>query len=491
MTSPTIPKLSFRIDPGYTFHEALHGPNFSNDDLIIGGFQKEGNNNCIFLGKVAEFDRNKNLWLDCNGAHAIFVMGKRRSGKTYSLGNIIEGLTAKNWIKQGNFNQAVVVLDTMNVFVTMPYLVEHTYAEYRIEHKELKNWKLPSENYNIIFFYPRGTNPPQEGRSKEITIRPSDLSASDWAALFGVDTYSDPLGQIITDVYEKTVVTGYLNDNRETINANQNYAIVDLLNCLLGCIDIQNDYKPETIRAAVARFRAIERSLIFSETGVNIKDIFKPDQLSILLLRDIDMDLRSLLIGILVKKIMVYRSESEKYERLADTYHKKCETLQGKNHENSTEFRRRYEEYSTKALEGLSRGWIIIDEAHNYMPSKGIIPSVEPLRKYVNEGRNLGLSIVVATQNPAGLDPAIRRNADISIIHSISMKDDIIAAEGIINTFIPDSFEFGREKISNRVFEQLLRSLPLGYAVISNDTFNRIFVAKLRPRITIHGGMDY
>jgi len=101
MTSPTIPKLSFRIDPGYTFHEALHGPNFSNDDLIIGGFQKEGNNNCIFLGKVAEFDRNKNLWLDCNGAHAIFVMGKRRSGKTYSLGNIIEGLTAKKLDKTG------------------------------------------------------------------------------------------------------------------------------------------------------------------------------------------------------------------------------------------------------------------------------------------------------------------------------------------------------------------------------------------------------
>jgi len=139
----------------------------------------------------------------------------------------------------------------------------------------------------------------------------------------------------------------------------------------------------------------------------------------------------------------------------------------------------------------LPRGWIIIDEAHNYIPTKGITPSGEPLRKYVNEGRNLGLSIVVATQNPSALDPSIRRNADILIIHSISMRDDITAAEGMINTLAPDSFEFGRERISSRVFEQLIRSLPLGYAVISNDNVNRIFTAKIRPRLTVHGGIEY
>ena len=105
----------------------------------------------------------------------------------------------------------------------------------------------------------------------------------------------------------------------------------------------------------------------------------------------------------------------------------------------------------------------------------------------MNEGRNLGLSIVVATQNPSALDTAIRRNADVLVVHSISMKDDITAAEGMLNTFVPDSFEFGREKVTSRAFEQLVRSLPLGYAVVSTDRANRIFVAKIRPRLTIHG----
>ena len=152
---------------------------------------------------------------------------------------------------------------------------------------------------------------------------------------------------------------------------------------------------------------------------------------------------------------------------------------------------KKHEEYLKEAEKGLPRGWIIIDEAHNYIPAKSITPSGAPLKKYVNEGRNLGLSIVVATQNPSALDPSIRRNADILIIHSISMRDDISTAEGMINTFLPETFEFGRERVSSRAFEQLVRSLPLGYAVISNDRVNRVFVAKIRPRITIHGGVEY
>jgi len=117
--------------------------------------------------------------------------------------------------------------------------------------------------------------------------------------------------------------------------------------------------------------------------------------------------------------------------------------------------------------------------------------SSEPLKKYVNEGRNLGLSIVVATQNPSGLDPAIRRNADVLIIHSMSMRDDVATAEGMVNTFVPDSFTFGRDRITARVFEQMVRSLPLGYAVLSNDNLSRISVVKIRPRLTVHGGLEY
>jgi len=351
---------------------------------------------------------------------------------------------------------------------------------------------MESEAFNIVLFHPRGTSTPPEGTSKEIAIKPSDLDDKDWAALFGLDTYSDPMGQLIADLYEKVVLEGYKDTNGMRIGSKQNYSVDDLLNCLNNCEEIQRCYHPDTIRAVKARLKAIKRLPVFSEKGVEIKEIFVPGQISILLLRDLDQNLRSLLVGVIVKKIMALRSISDRFERLCVVYKKRFESLKEKgDEEKAREAYNIYRQYEQEAQKGLPRGWIIIDEAHNYMPARGITPSGEPLRKYVNEGRNLGLSIVVATQNPSALDPSIRRNADILVIHSISMRDDISTAEGMLNTLLPDAFEFGRERISSRVFEQLVRSLPIGYAVISNDRINRVFVTKIRPRITIHGGLEY
>lgn len=490
--SGSIPNLTFRIEPGYTFKQKLDSPKFEKDNILIGELPKATHLESIFLGKIAEYGNSKKVWLDCEGAHAIYIMGKRRSGKTYTLGIILEGLNSKNWISQAEKKQAVIMLDTMNVFTTIPYNIEEVYNPKSKEMEEFKRWRLESEKFNIILFYPKGSPKPPEGNSKEIAIRPADLDDKDWAALFGMNTYSDPIGQLIADLYEKVVLEGYKDENGKRIPCKQNYTIDDMLNCMDGCEDIQCNYQSDTIRALKARFKAAKRLPVFSETGVDIKEVFVPGQVSILLLRDIEQNLRSLLVGIFVKKIMTLRSISDRYERLAAVNQRQFESLKdvGDN-EKANETYKKYKKYEQKTQEGLPRGWIIIDEAHNYMPARGIMPSTEPLKKYVNEGRNLGLSIVVATQNPSALDTSIRRNADILIIHSISMKDDIASAEGMINTLLPESFEFGKDIISSRVFEKLVRSLPIGYAVISNDNVSRLFVTKIRPRITVHGGIEY
>lgn len=487
-----VPNLLFRIEPGYAFQQDLRGPEFQTNNVLVGQLTTGTEPESIFLGKLAEYGRSRNVWLDQEGAHAIYVMGKRRSGKTYTLGAILEGLASDNWVRQGSKKQAILMLDTMNVFVTMPHNVEEIYTERSKEFEEFKRWGLKSEQFNIVLFYPRGADPPPEGSSREITIRPADLDDKDWAALFGMDTYSDPTGQLIADIYEKVVLEGYENANGRQVDPKQDYSIDDLLNCLNECQEIQGAYHSDTIRAIRTRFKAIKRLSIFSEVGLDIQEIFLPGQISILLLRDIEQNIRSLLIGTLVKKVMELRSISDKFERLAVVHKGRFESSKEKGDERKAEEAyQKYQQYGKEAQRGLPRGWIIIDEAHNYMPARGIMPSSGPLKKYVNEGRNLGLSIVMATQNPSALEPSIRRNADILVIHSISMRDDISVAEGMVNTFLPDSFEFGRERISSRVFEQLVRSLNPGYAVISNDGINRVFVTKVRPRITVHGGIEY
>jgi hypothetical protein len=247
-----------------------------------------------------------------------------------------------------------------------------------------------------------------------------------------------------------------------------------------------------TIEAVRRYLKAVDRLPVFSEEGMDLQELFKAGQVSTVLLRDLDHNLRGLMIGTIVKKIMQYRSISDSFERMADIYQSKYEALQTENEPEAAEALEKYKEYIEQAKAGLPRGWIIIDEAHNYLPAKGIIASREPLKKYVNEGRNLGLSIVVATQQPSGLDPAIQRNADILIMHSMSMGDDIQTAEKMVNTFVPESVVYdNRERITTRVFDKTIRSLDLGFAVVSNDRMNRVFPIKVRPRITVHGGKKY
>lgn len=486
-----VPNLTFRLEPGYTFDQVLAAPEFSSDNILVGGLPAGSDLEAFFLGKIAEYQMmRKNVWLDCEGAHAVYVMGKRRSGKTYTLGVIVEGLVSNNWIKQGDKKQAIVLLDTMNVFITMPHNSEEIYGKENKQVQEIERWGLKSENFNIILFYPKGTQPPPEGNIREIAIKPSDLTAEDWASLFEVDTYSDPIGQLISEIYEKVAIEGYTDNNGTFITPCSSYSIDNLVSCISNCPEMSR-YESRTIEAVRRRLNAVKRLPVFSTTGTDIKEIFASGQISVLLLRDIDQNLRSLLVGILVKKIMQLRSISERYEKLASIQISRYNSIKEKDERKANDAYEKYTQYINEINKGLPRGWIVIDEAHNYMPAKGIVPSREPLKKYVNEGRNLGLSIVVATQNPSALDPAIRRNADVLIIHSISMRDDVATAEGMVNTWVPDSFTFGREKILSRVFEQLVRSLPLGYAIVSNDRMNRIFVAKIRPRLTVHGGIEY
>jgi hypothetical protein len=488
-----IPNPVFRFEPGYTIDQPLVLQEFSEDNAIVAKNDLSESVSAILLGKLAEYEHmRKNIWLDTEGAHAIYVMGKRRSGKTYTLGVILEGLASNNWIRRGIEQQAILFVDTMNVFITMPHSVYDVYGEDSPQGEELSRWCLPKEYFNVLLLYPRGSPPPPEGITKEIALRACDLTATDWASLFEVDTYADPIGQLISEVYEKVTLEGYRKSDGSFVGANPDYSIEDLLICLGDCTEIAPPrYEQRTIEAVRRRISALRRLSLFSPTGTDIREIFAPGQISVLLLRDLNQPLRALLVGVLVKKIMQQRSMSDRYERLAAVQKNRAVSLKDKELETAHSAQLRCHEYMEMARSGLPRGWLVIDEAHNYLPSRGIMASSEPLKKYVNEGRNLGLSIVVATQNPSGLDPAIRRNADVLIIHSMSMRDDVATAEGMVNTFVPDSFTFGRDHIRTRAFEQIIRSLPLGYAVLSNDNLNRISVMRIRPRLTVHGGLEY
>jgi len=488
-----VKHIRLRFDQGYYFSEDLELDAFNNgEDFVIGVLDNSSSPNAILIGKIAEFNGNmgKNLWLDTQGAHVVYIIGKRRGGKSYTLGDIAEGLS-NNQFQMGTVNQAVLILDTLNIYWTMEHAASADLKSGKNATDEISKWGLePESARNLVCYYPRGLR--QEyfpSHYVEFAIRTSDLDANDWAALFEVDVISDPMGQLVSDLYERVVLDGYYREGNR-VEPKPNYDIDDLLTCLKHDEEIQH-FDSRTIEALGRRLKAVKGLSLFSSVGTDLREVFRSGQVAVLLLRDLDPQLRGLVVGNIIKRITKLRGVSRECEKRAEIKLKEASLTREKDPKRATQLQQEAEKLGNQAKDGLPRGWILIDEAHNYIPQIGIIGSKGPLKKFVNEGRNIGLSIAVTTQQPSGLDSSIRRNADILLIHSITMKGDIDVTESMLNTAVPSDFEVNKKTISANVFERMVRGLKTGYALISCSNSNRIFLSKIRPRASAHGGTEY
>ncbi len=125
-------------------------------DILIGRSEadkeKYGTQGAIFLGKHyvkmgQTVSLSNKVYLDVSKSHIIFVVGKRGSGKSYSLGVIAEGIyDLPDEIKK---NLAVVMLDTMGIYWTMKYPNNK-------DKVLLDDWEIESKGiraYRLIFHF--------------------------------------------------------------------------------------------------------------------------------------------------------------------------------------------------------------------------------------------------------------------------------------------------------------------------------------------------
>jgi len=488
-----ISRTQFRLEHSFTAKPDLTiDPGPGEDSVLMGQVVSGVATDAIFLGKQAETPF-RDVWLDVRGAHVLYVVGKRRSGKSYTLGVLAEGLASNSWVRQGEAAQGVLIIDTMNVFLTMPYVTAETFPDSSSEMKELRKWQIPSEQVPVTLFGPRGVAQPPGVSTEEISLRPSDLGADEWCGLFEVDPFADPLGHLITELHGKVALDGYTDDRTgEEVARKADFGITDLLSALVSDPDLQR-YHRDTREALIRRLHAVRRLPVFSDKGLDMSHLLRPGHVSVLMLRDLDQQVRSALVALIVKRVMQLRGLAEQEERMRAVHAARAARFAAEQPEESAREQKMANECAIRAADSLPRSWLIIDEAHNYVPATGANPARKPLKKYVDEGRNLGLSIVVATQNPAGLDPSLQRNADMLLIHSLSRHDDISAAEGMINTASPSQVILDTKNRfeGTKAFESLVRNVPIGYALAATDRSNRLFPVRIRPRVTVAGGADY
>ncbi|MAG46980.1 hypothetical protein CL617_00100, partial [archaeon] len=121
---------------------------------------------------------------------------------------------------------------------------------------------------------------------------------------------------------------------------------------------------------------------------------------------------------------------------------------------------------------------IISHNCHEFLPKKGKTPATDALVQLLREGRQPGISLVLATQQPGQIHKDVMTQSDIVLSHRLTAKFDIEALKSIMQTYL------------NLDILSYLNNLPRlkGSAIILDDNSERIYPMRTRPKMSWHGG---
>jgi uncharacterized protein len=431
--------------------------------IITIGSSRDGQS--LVLGKLSEVGPNKVINLDLEKEHVIAILGKRGSGKTHTLGVVLEGLvSSSSTISSRSSSKAVLVLDTLNLFQWVNIPLESAKGEIaKIQLEKARSWGLTTSPLPVTLWHLAGSEPVTKNTSAFL-IQTSDMSAQDWGFLFDVDIMMDPMGQLIMSACDKVSRTGWQIEKIKK-NPRQNYSIRDLIECIGEDNELNQDFTPETRRAVRQRLMSYEHIGLFSTSGTKLSELIRPGQVSILLLGRCAEDLRTVIAFLLLRKIRELRSISseQKKDNLITGNEETC---------NDTK---------------IPPTWVLIDEAQNIIPSKTASLANQELTRFVREGRNFGLSMVISSQQPQAIDPRIMSQVDILTVHTLTVQNDISYILNNLKNAPPENIVLGRQSLK---LQEAIRELEIGQCFISSTETQRSLFVEIRPRISAHGGFE-
>lgn len=417
-------------------------------DIIIGRDDSDkkrfGKKGLIYLGKgyvrMGNYTSLSNLiWMDVARSHVVLISGKRGSGKSYSISVMAEELTSlPSEVKQ---NIAPLIFDTMGIFWTMKYKNEK-------DKELLKEWNLKPKNVPVRVFVPEGKFEEYEKSQipvdEKFALKASELDAGDWLLTFNLG-FIEPVSILI----ERTLTK--LKEKKK------DFDIQDILEKIKKADDLE-----ETKKAASALFEAADSWGIFAKKGkkgTQIKDLLKAGETTVL---DIScfsslasFNVRALVIGLISRKLFAERMDARKKEEIEAIHNLGI--------------------YSEKKKMPLV--WIFIDEAHEFIGLEKT-PATDALIQLLREGRQPGISLVLATQQPGVIHRDVMTQSDIVISHRVTAQPDIESLNNIMQTYLTSSIK------------KHIDDLPdlKGSAIILDDNSERIYPVRIRPKFTWHGG---
>ncbi|HPL67329.1 MAG TPA: DUF87 domain-containing protein [Smithellaceae bacterium] len=453
----TKPRV-FRSSPGYV------------------GTSHEESRNWVYLGRLAEAGPLTDVRFDTDLAHVVALFGKRGSGKSYTMGTLLEGLCTKEIacsIARNSRRKALLLFDTLGVFQWMNLLLEEGNKQEILKEQYAlrRGWEIKPEPLDVTVWIPKGTRtaatPPGH---REFSVNCSDFAAEDWGYLLGLDIYQDRMGQLLNDAYIKVTLEGW-NEKDRHHQPKDTYEIEDLIACVKSDKELNEAYQSETRRAVLQQLYTYKRNPLFESQGTSLQDFLRPGQMSVIVMNKMSDELRLIVLSALMRRLIASRvkaSEVEKHLKIIDTLSEQ----EKRNLENLLE-------------EAIPPTWVCIDEAQNILPSERRTSATDIMVKYVREGRNYDLSFMVATQQPTAIDPRILAQVDSLIVHKLTVQGDIDYIRKNIKSNLPDEVKYANSVLD---FNQLIRNLDIGQALVSNTETDRAFIMDVRPRISVHGG---
>jgi len=388
------------------------------------------------VGKGEDAHLTNPVLMDLTRPHVVLVCGKRGTGKSYSAGVIAEEIyKLPDDIRK---NLAVIMIDTMGIYWSMKLPNEK-------ENDILKSWGLKPEGINTKLFVPKGyINEYKETGitvDRPFTISVSELTAEDWATTFGfsmIDEYGILLEKVIEEVKEKY---------------GDKFSLMDIRNA----IEEDKTSEKRVKDALINRFVAAETWGLFEKEGTKIEEFLRPGAISII---DVShymrvsesWSIRAMVVGLLARKIFTQRLMARKAEE--------------------------YGQITGQVKKGLPMVWLMMDEAHQFVPNEGVTAATEPLLTLIKEGREPGISVLLITQRPNKLHEDALSQADIIIAHRLTSKADIEALRSIMQTYMLEDIE------------EYINDLPKtkGSAILLDDNSERIYQIQMRPRFSWHAG---
>lgn len=371
--------------------------------------------------------------IPCSKSQRILVCGKTGTGKSYTLGVLIEELAQRA-------DDITLIVDPQGIFWTMAQRNE-SYQEV----ERLWEYRREAQGFRVNLLVPgdpvhRFGSPEivSEMERRGITVQglrlnPADLSPEVWCDLFDLDI-NDLKGSMLFKAVRQC-----------GIRSGRDFFLDDI------AAEVQRLKGLDATKEAI--LRRIEMAhdwQIFEENRYReVWEILQPDAVNVLDLSDVEQarhGLRNLVVAVLARFIFRTRTIARRRESLG-------------------------------LPSEMQKVWLVIDEAHNFCPQGQRTLSKDILIRWAKEGRQPGLSLIVASQQPAAIDAEILTQCGIRIVHRITSRDDYRAIDALSQDYLA-------EGLSHRI-KQLTGP---GQTLVIDDERESIIAVQVRPRQSLHGG---